>query len=78
MVAQVAIAEDPRVRLTTNIVDCDPDDLELGQTVEVVFEQIEDVWLPLFRPTADQETRPRCPTTRSHPQDFGQATSGRC
>ena len=39
VVAQVAIAEDPRVRLTTNIVQADPDDLELGQQVEVVFEQ---------------------------------------
>jgi acetyl-CoA acetyltransferase/uncharacterized OB-fold protein len=49
VVAQVAIAEDPRVRLTTNIVECDPEQLELGQQVEVVFEQDEDVWLPLFR-----------------------------
>ena len=52
VVAQVAIEEDPRVRLTTNIIDCDPDDLELGQTVEVVFEQVADVWLPLFRPAS--------------------------
>ncbi len=49
VVAQVAIAEDPRVRLTTNIIDCDPGQLELGQQVEVVFEHHEDVWLPLFR-----------------------------
>jgi acetyl-CoA acetyltransferase/uncharacterized OB-fold protein len=51
VVAQVAIAEDPRVRLTTNIIDCDPGQLELGQQVEVVFEHHEDVWLPLFRLT---------------------------
>ncbi|GFG86595.1 thiolase C-terminal domain-containing protein [Mycolicibacter algericus] len=50
VVAQVAINEDPRVRLTTNIIDCDPDGLELGQQVEVAFENIDDVWLPLFRP----------------------------
>lgn len=50
VIAQVAIAEDPRVRLTTNIVAAEPEDLELGQQVEVLFEQIEDVWLPLFRP----------------------------
>ena len=31
VVAQVAIAEDPRVRLTTNIVECEPDELELGR-----------------------------------------------
>ena len=36
VVAQVAIEEDPRVRLTTNIVECDPDELELGRIVEVV------------------------------------------
>jgi acetyl-CoA acetyltransferase/uncharacterized OB-fold protein len=50
VVAQVAIEEDPRVRLTTNAVECDPERLELGMRMEVVFEQHEDVWLPLFRP----------------------------
>jgi acetyl-CoA acetyltransferase/uncharacterized OB-fold protein len=54
VVAQVAIEEDPRVRFTTNIVGCDPADLVLGMRVEVVFEQVEDVWLPLFRPAAEQ------------------------
>ena len=70
VVAQVAVAEDPRVRLTTNIVECDPDELELGQTVEVVFEKIEDVWLPLFRPTAVKEPGPQ-PEDEIAPQDFG-------
>lgn len=51
VVAQVAISEDPRVRLTTNVVGCAPEDLELGQQMEVVFERREDVWLPQFRPT---------------------------
>jgi len=37
VVAQVAIDEDPRVRLTTNIVECDPDQLRLGQQVTVKF-----------------------------------------
>jgi acetyl-CoA acetyltransferase/uncharacterized OB-fold protein len=55
VIAQVAIEEDPRVRLTTNIIDADPDQLELGQQVEVVFEQVEDVWFPLFRVVADAE-----------------------
>ncbi|MGV0835008.1 thiolase C-terminal domain-containing protein [Mycolicibacterium thermoresistibile] len=55
VVAQVALDDDPRVRLTTNIVECDPDELKLGQRVEVIFEKIEDVWLPLFRPTGDTE-----------------------
>jgi acetyl-CoA acetyltransferase/uncharacterized OB-fold protein len=54
VVAQVAIEEDPRVRLTTNAVQCDPEQLELGMRMEVVFAHAGDVWLPLFRPTAEQ------------------------
>ncbi|MFE3543920.1 OB-fold domain-containing protein [Nocardia sp. NPDC059177] len=50
VVAQVALEEDTRVRLTTNLVDCDPADLVLGQRMEVVFQQAETAWLPLFRP----------------------------
>jgi uncharacterized OB-fold protein len=71
VVAQVAVAEDPRVRLTTNIVECDPDRLELGQQVEVVFEQAEDVWLPLFRPVANAEPAP-LPVDEIAPERFGE------
>ncbi|TLF98279.1 3-ketoacyl-CoA thiolase [Nocardia cyriacigeorgica] len=52
VVAQVALEEDPRVRLTTNIVECDHDLLELGRRMEVVFHREGAVWLPLFRPVA--------------------------
>ena len=71
VVAQVAIAEDPRVRLTTNIVECDPEQLELGQQVEVVFEQDEDVWLPLFRLIEDAEPAP-LPIDEIEPERFGE------
>ncbi|PBV16178.1 3-ketoacyl-CoA thiolase, partial [Pseudomonas aeruginosa] len=71
VVAQVAIAEDPRVRLTTNIVECDPDELELGQQVEVVFEHVEDVWFPLFRPVPDAEPAAP-PTDEIAPERFGE------
>ncbi|GAA5052058.1 thiolase C-terminal domain-containing protein [Nocardia callitridis] len=54
IVAQVALLEDDRVRLTTNMIDCEADQLTLGMRVEVCFEQIDDVWLPLFRPSAEQ------------------------
>ncbi|WP_262062216.1 thiolase C-terminal domain-containing protein [Streptomyces sp. STR69] len=54
VVAQVALEEDPRVRLTTNAVQCTPDELELGMRMEVVFEQVEDAWLPLFRPASER------------------------
>lgn len=49
--AQVALAEDPAVRLTTRIPGATADDLELGMIVQVEFEDVgEGVWLPLFRP----------------------------
>ena len=51
VIAVVAVAEDPTVRLTTSIVGCDPADVHVGQDVEVRFEHVEDVWLPLFEPT---------------------------
>ena len=70
VVAQVAIAEDPRVRLTTNIVECDPDTLVPGQPVEVVFQQLEDVWLPVFRPAADSTPLPQA-VDEIAPEDFG-------
>lgn len=75
VVAQVAINEDPRVRLTTNIIDCDPDQLELGQQVEVAFENIEDVWLPLFRlapaGAEDSASKP-LPDDEIAPEDYAQ------
>ena len=58
VVAQVAIEDDPRVRLTTNVVGCDPASLFLGMRMEVVFEQAGDIWLPLFRPCAPQPASP--------------------
>ncbi|TDC71843.1 3-ketoacyl-CoA thiolase [Actinomadura sp. GC306] len=58
IVAQVALEEDPRVRLTTNAVGCDPGDLHLGMRMEVMFQPDGDVWLPLFRPAAAQPAEP--------------------
>jgi acetyl-CoA acetyltransferase/uncharacterized OB-fold protein len=50
-IAVVALAEDARVRLTTNVVGCAPEAVHIGQEVQVRFEPHEDVWLPLFEPT---------------------------
>jgi acetyl-CoA acetyltransferase/uncharacterized OB-fold protein len=72
VVAQVALADDPRVRLTTNIIDCDPGDLVLGMRVEVVFQQDDDVWLPLFRPVADQPEPAPLPVDEIEPHRFGE------
>ncbi|WP_330255708.1 OB-fold domain-containing protein [Nocardia sp. NBC_00565] len=70
VVAQVAIEEDPRVRLTTNAVECDPADLVLGMRMQVVFQPDGDVWLPLFRPTAEQPEPAPLPTDDIAPQEF--------
>ncbi len=51
VVGLVTIEEQDDVRLMTNLVDCEEPELEVGMAVEVVFEQCEDVWLPLFRPS---------------------------
>jgi len=48
--AIVELAEDPEVRLTTQIVDCPVEDVRIGMAVEVDFERHEDVWVPVFRP----------------------------
>lgn len=49
VIAVVALAEDPSVRLTTNIVGCDPDEAAIGTAVRVVFERADaGIWLPLF------------------------------
>ena len=50
VIAIVELEEDPGVRLTTNIVDCAPEDVQIGMEVCVVFEEREDVWIPLFAP----------------------------
>ena len=39
------------IRMQTNIIDCDPDSVAIGQEVEVVFKQVADeITLPYFRP----------------------------
>ena len=46
----VEIEEQDSVRLTTNIVQCDEADLKIGMSLEVEFEQCDDVFLPMFKP----------------------------
>jgi hypothetical protein len=52
VIGLVAIDEQPDVRLTTNIVDVDPDEVRVGMAVEVVFEDHAPVFVPLFRPVS--------------------------
>jgi uncharacterized OB-fold protein len=50
VVAIVELDEQPGLRFVTNIVGCAPDDVHIGLPVQVRFERVEDVWLPLFAP----------------------------
>ena len=48
IVAWVSIVEQPDVRLTTNLVGLEPTEVAVGMAVDVVFEESDDVYLPLF------------------------------
>lgn len=50
VIAVVELAEQEGLRLTTNVVGCEPEAVRIGQPVHVCFERHEDVWLPLFAP----------------------------
>jgi acetyl-CoA acetyltransferase/uncharacterized OB-fold protein len=52
-IANVVLAEDAGVHLTTNVVGCDPADVRIGQEVAVRFEQHDEVWIPVFEPTGE-------------------------
>jgi acetyl-CoA acetyltransferase/uncharacterized OB-fold protein len=57
VIAVVALTEDPAVRVTTNVVCCAPEDVHIGMPVRAVFEEREDVWVPLFEPDPDARER---------------------
>ena len=59
VIANVALAEDPTVHLTTNVVGCDPGEVHVGQEVMVRFEPHDDVWLPMFEPTGETDPTDR-------------------
>lgn len=51
IVAVVALDEIPHVRLLTNILDCQPEEVRVDLPVEVTFEEVTpDVTLPQFKP----------------------------
>ncbi len=55
VIACVAIDEDPRVRVLTNLVDVEGDDVRVGMRVEARFDHVEDVWIPYFAPTGEPD-----------------------
>ena len=60
VVAIVEIEEQPALRLTTNLVNCAPDEVRIGMAVRVVFEKRADrdgdIWIPLFEPDAEKSS----------------------
>ncbi len=48
VIARVALDDAPGVILTTNIVGCPPEQVDIGDRVRVTFEQQDEVYLPLF------------------------------
>ena len=53
VVALVELVERPGLRITTNVVDCDPRDVAIGLEVQVAFEAGPDgKFVPLFKPAS--------------------------
>lgn len=52
VIAIVELVEEAGLRLTTNLVGVAPDDVRSGMSVQVRFEHIDDVYLPLFEPAS--------------------------
>ncbi len=51
LVAIVELEEQEGLRLTTNLVKCEPEDVSIGMRVKTFFEDVgDDVYLPLFEP----------------------------
>ncbi len=50
VLAVVELEEQPDLRLVTTIVDCVPEDVEIGMPVEVTFAERGEVFVPAFRP----------------------------
>jgi uncharacterized OB-fold protein len=46
----VELPEQQGLRLTSNMVNCALDDVRIGMAVQVVFEQHDDIYFPLFEP----------------------------
>lgn len=69
VVAIVALEEDPSIRLTTNVVGCEPEDVTVGSAVRVVFERgSDDIWLPLFE--LDDQSPPGDATAGQDTDDY--------
>lgn len=57
ILAIVELDEQEGLQLMTRIVDCDPGEVHIGQRVQVVFEQYDEIFLPCFQPVVEGEAR---------------------
>jgi uncharacterized OB-fold protein len=53
VVAIIELAEQTGLRLLSNIVGCDPNEVAIDMPVMVTFAQFDDVWIPLFERADD-------------------------
>ena len=49
-IAIVVLDEQDDLRLITNIINCEPDELAIGMPVQVAFERHDEIFVPLFEP----------------------------
>ena len=50
VIAIVQLDEQPDLRLMTNVVGCEPDQVEIDMPVHVEFREQGDAYVPVFRP----------------------------
>jgi uncharacterized OB-fold protein len=53
VIAVIGLDDDPELRLTSRLLEVQPEDVTIGMRVRVHFEKAGDVWLPLFTPGQD-------------------------
>ena len=55
--AAVELIEQAELYVFTNIVACPVDDVRIGMEVQVLFERLGDIFLPMFQPLGDASER---------------------
>ncbi len=55
VVARIALDDVPGILLTSNVIGCDPESVDIGDRVKVTFENREEIWYPLFQPEVTPE-----------------------
>jgi uncharacterized OB-fold protein len=61
VIAIIELAEQPGLRVISNVINCPVDAVRTGMPVSVRFAQLDDVWLPLFQPAEQDEETSRLP-----------------